>query len=64
MNGKNYKVATVCVCVCKKFYSNHSIVNISSILITEIDNMHSSHHNFLGIEERYNITQAILTQVL
>lgn len=53
-----------CVCVDKKFYSNHSIVNISSTLITEVDNMHSSHHSFLGIEERYDIRQGILTQVL
>lgn len=47
----------------KKFHSNHSIVNISSALITEVDDMHSSHQNFLD-GEGYDIRQAILTQVL
>lgn len=54
----------MCVCVHKKLYCNHGIVNISSTLITEVDDMHSSHHHLLGTGERHDIKQSILTQVL
>lgn len=53
----------MCVCVHKKLYCNPGIVNISSTLITEVDDMNSSHHHFLGARERHDIKQSISIQV-